>query len=129
MPLDLRKTYFSLDEVSSALVQYCVRKKIDHPETKINNVKVEWTPNFKVSLFFSPEMPDAKEAPVLRFERNEVAAALILYCHNNNEPIPHHAEKGIEPTPDGLVLMLRFPWGPEWDVEHPAFRLSWPSFD
>lgn len=125
MPLDLRTTYFSEEELTTALLEYATRNRIELPPTRVDHAEVVWEPNLSVTLKF---LKDALgRAEELRYETNEVAAALILYCHKFKEPVPHFAQKGLLPYDGGIQLLLRFPWGDQWNAKHPAFKTTFPS--
>lgn len=125
MPLDLRTTIFSNEELATALVEYARREKIDLPLTAAERVVLDWEPTLSAQLEFTPDAAGRTET--LTFEKNEVAAAVILYCHAFKEPVPHHAEKGLEPYKDGIQLLIRFPWGDQWSARHPAHKATFPS--
>lgn len=126
MPLDLRTTIFSNAELVTALTEYARREQVDLPLTGPQGVELTWEPALSARLAFTPDAAGRVEA--LTFEKNEVAAALILYCHGRKEPVPHHAEKGLEPYKDNAIqLLLRFPWGEQWDLSHPARKTTFPS--
>lgn len=125
MPLDLRTTIFSNDELSSALLEYAARNHAELPPTRVEHVDVEWRPQLSVKLHFLKDALGRVEK--MAFDINEVAAALILYCHRFKEPVPHHAEKSLEPFKGGIQLLIRFPWGDEWNARHTAFKLPLSS--
>ena len=82
MPLDLRTTIFSNEELIEALLDYAKRNHVEMPPTRVDSATVTWEPGLQVSLDF---MKDALgRADTLTFDGNEVAAALILYCHRSN---------------------------------------------
>lgn len=125
MPLDLRTTIFSEPELSSALLEYAKRNRVELPPTRVEHVDLVWEPRLSVTLKFAKDALGRVEE--LKFDRNETAAALILYCHRFKEPVPHHAEKGLLPYSGGIQLLLRFPWGDEWNARHPAHKVTFPS--
>ncbi|MCR4377506.1 MAG: hypothetical protein NUV50_05360 [Rhodospirillales bacterium] len=125
MPLDLRTTVFSDQELSTALLEYAERNNLKLPLSRVEHVDVVWKPEFSVTLHFVKD--PLSRAEKLAFKRNETAAALILYCHRFKEPVPHHAEKSLQPFTGGIQLLLRFPWGDEWSDRHPARKLTFPS--
>lgn len=122
MPLDLRTTIFSDDELSEALLDYAVRNHVSMPPTRAQTVDVTWQPTFGVKITFVTDALGRDEE--MNFNMNETAAALILYCHRFKEPVPHHAEKKLEPFDGGIQLLIRIPWGDKWHVKHPAHKLS-----
>lgn len=125
MPLDLRTTIFSDQELSTALLSYAKRNHVELPPTHVERVETIWDPQLSVKLHFVKDALGRIEE--LNFDLNETAAALILYCHRFKEPVPHFAEKGLEPYKGGIQLLLRFPWGDEWNAKHPAHKVTFPS--
>jgi len=125
MPLDLRTTIFSNEELSTALLDYAKRNHIALPPMRVEHVDVTWQPELSVTLRFLKDAMGRVEE--MSFARNETAAALILYCHRFKEPVPHFADKGLEPYKGGIQLLLRFPWGDQWNAKHPAHKVTFPS--
>ncbi len=125
MPLDLRSTIFSNAELVAALLDYAQGRDVTLPLMHPHTATLTWDPELEVKVLFLPDAVGREE--ILSFERNEVAAALILYCHRFNEPVPHHAEKSLAPYKDGLQFLIRFPWGPFWNADHPARKATFPA--
>ena len=125
MPLDLRTTIFSDEELSTALLEYATRNHIELPPTRVDQVDVEWQPQLSVTLRFIKDALGRVDE--MSFDKNETAAALILYCHRFKEPVPHHAEKSLAPYKGGIQLLIRFPWGDQWNARHPALKDTFPS--
>ena len=121
MPLDLRTTIFSHEEMTEALLDYAKRNHVELPPTRVENVEVTWTPALSVTLSFLKDALGRVET--MSFDMNETAAALILYCHRFKEPVPHHADKSLQPFEGGIQLLIRFPWGDQWNAKHPARRV------
>ncbi len=124
MPLDLRTTFFSTEELSTALLDYAKRHHVELPPTKVEDVQIEWEPELAVTLRFAKDA--LGRVDTMNFDMNETAASLILYCHRFKEPVPHHAEKSLEPYADGIQLRIRFAWGTQWSERHPAYKLNFP---
>ncbi|MFC1672550.1 hypothetical protein ACFL12_00210 [Pseudomonadota bacterium] len=124
MPLNLRRTIFSRREIITALMGYAATHDVKMPIPPPEEANVEWEPELHVTLSFLPDASGQIEQ--LKFDKNEVAAALILYCHRFKEPIPHHSEKALQPYEDGIQFLMRFPWGDEWDTDHLAYNLTFP---
>ena len=128
MPIDLRKVVFSNAEVQAALVNYCMRQKTQMPQTGISRVVVNWEMAITTDIHFFAV--DGKgEGEVLSFSNEEVAVALILYCHLFKDPLPHDALKTLDPAGDGVVLSLRHAWGEMVDGEHPGYGVAWMTAD
>lgn len=128
MPVDLRKIVFSNAEVQAALVNYCMRHKTKMPETGIARVVVNWEMAITTDIHFIAV--DGKgEGEVLSFSNEEVAVALILYCHLFKDPLPHDAMKTLDPAGEGVVLSLRHAWGEMVHKDHPGYTIAWMSAD
>jgi len=125
MPLDLRTTIFSEEEIAEALLEYARRHHVELPPTRVDAVHVSWEPELSIRLTFLKDALGRFDE--MNFDKNESAAALILYCHRYKEPVPHHAEKGLEPFAGGIQLLIRFPWGDRWSADHPARKTTFPS--
>ena len=128
MPIDLRKIVFSNAEVQAALVNYCMRHKTQMPQTGISRVVVNWESAITTDMHFIAV--DGKgEGEILSFSNEEVAVALILYCHLFKDPLPHDAMKTLDPAGDGVVLSLRHAWGEMVHKDHPGYAIAWMSAD
>lgn len=125
MPLDLRTTIFSVEELTEALLDYAKRNHIDLPPTGVGDTVVNWDAGLQVRIKFKSDA--VGRADELSYDGNEVAAALILYCHRFKEPVPHFAEKGLKPYDGGIQLLLRFPWGDGWNAKHAAYHVTFPT--
>jgi len=110
MPIDLRKIVFSNAEVQAALVNYCMRHNTKRPDTGISSVVVRWQTDLSSDMHFGA-VDGNGEGEVLSFSNEELAVALILYCHLFKDPLPHDAIKTLDPAGDGVALTLRHGWG------------------
>lgn len=128
MPVDLKKIIFSNEEVQAALVNYCLRTKTTMPETRISRVVVNWESELTSDMHFLSEL-DSEEGEVLSFSNEKVAAALILYCRDNKDPLPRDAQKVLDPAGDGISLTLRHGWGKLLSKDHPGLSTPWMSGD
>lgn len=123
MPLDLRKVVFSNEELQAVLVNYFLRNEITIPDTSIDAIEPVWEGELMVRMHFLDRHQN-RRGKTLHFGHAEVAAALILYCRINKEPLPKAAMKMLEPAGDGIVLCLRFPWGDMWNDRHPGYTMN-----
>lgn len=117
MPLEHRKIEYSNSELQAALVSYCLRHSISLPDAFIASIDLEWQPSLEATFRFS-DFDDASREVVL--SEPEIAAALIDYCHSHGMPLPHHAEKVLEPSPKkGVAMLIRMTWGDlqEWKLD------------
>ncbi|MDH5488695.1 MAG: hypothetical protein OEX17_02080 [Rhodospirillaceae bacterium] len=124
MPLDLKKIIFSNEEIQALMVNYCLRTNVSMPDTRIGGVELLWEPELQLDIKFLSKHENGY-GRTLSFSNSEVAAAVIMYCRLNKEPLPKTAEKKLEPVgDDGLALCLRFPWGEMWNKDHPGFDVE-----
>ena len=124
MPLDLKKIVFSNEEIQALMVNYCLRTNVSMPDTRIGGVELLWEPELQLDIKFLSKHASGF-GRTLSFTNSEVAAAVIMYCRLNKEPLPKTAEKKLEPVgDDALALCLRFPWGEMWNKDHPGYEIE-----
>lgn len=128
MPVDLRKIVFSNAEVQAALVNFCMRNNTKMPTTSIARVDVRWQKELSSDMHFVA-LDGKGEGEVLSFSNEELAVALILYCHLFKDPLPHDAIKTLDPAGDGVALTLRYGWGDVVEKDHPGFSIAWAAED
>ena len=109
MPAELRKSLFSKDELQAAVVDYCLRAKIRLPEKNIEDLEVRADPEAMVVLKYAATVPG--DDTEVELSRDQVAAALIRYCSTIKVPLPRSAQKVLQPTDDGISLMINMDWG------------------
>ena len=109
MPEELRKILCPKDEVQAAVVDYCLRAKIRLPDKIIENLEVQADPEAMVVLKYAD--PDPDEPGTVELSRDQVAAALIRYCSSINVPLPRSAQKVLQPSDDGISLLISIDWG------------------
>ncbi len=108
MPEELRKILFSKEEVQAAVVDYCLRAKIRLPENNIEDLEARADPEAMVVLKYADTGPE--EATEVELSRDQVAA-LIRYCSNIKVPLPHSAQKVLQPGDDGIYLLINIEGG------------------
>ena len=104
MPEELRKILFPKDEVQAAVVDYCLRSKIPLPDKNIDELEVRADPEAMVVLKYADTGPE--ETSEVELSRDQVAAALIRYCSSINVPLPHSAQKVLQPGDDGIYMLI-----------------------
>ena len=109
MPEELRKILFSKEEVQAAVVDYCLRSKIRLPNKNIDELEVRADPEAMVVLKYVDI--GSEEATEVELSRDQVAAALIRYCSNIKVPLPHSAQKVLQPGDDGIYLLINIEGG------------------
>jgi len=121
MPVDIRNVVFSSEELQAALVNYALRKSIHMPNACIERTGVEMKGELKVQLYFAPA-EQKTSGSVVTFTYAQIAAALIMYCLQHNEPLAKMAQKSVIPFDDGVALCLNFPWGDALSPLHPGLK-------
>ena len=105
MPAEIRLIIFNEVEVLSALTEY--RRQRNEPLPSSYNVKltIRGEPKIQVTLVIVPEKD---EMPVkVVFEREELAAALIMYCIGRKIPLPATGvSKTIQLFGDNIALQI-----------------------
>ena len=109
MPEELRKIFFSKEELRAAVVNYCLRAKIRLPDKNIENLEVRADPEAMVVLKYADTGPE--EENEVQLSRDQVAAALIRYCSSINVPLPRSAQKVLQPADNGISLLINIDWG------------------
>ena len=109
MPEELRKIFFSKEEVRAAVVNYCLRAKIRLPDKNIENLEVRTDPEAMVVLKYADTGPE--EENEVQLSRDQVAAALIRYCSSIDVPLPRSAQKVLQPADNGISLLIKIDWG------------------
>ncbi len=109
MPEELRKILFPKEEVQAAVVDYCLRSKIPLPDKNIDVLEVCADPEAMVVLKYADTGPE--ETDEVELSRDQVAAALIRYCSSINVPLPRGAQKVLQPSDDGISLLINIDWG------------------
>ncbi len=109
MPEEHRKILCAKDELQAAVVDYCLRAKIRLPDKNIEELEVRADPEAMVVLKYAGTGPE--KATEVELSRDQVAAALIRYCSSINVPLPRSAQKVLQPSDDGISLLINIDWG------------------
>ena len=78
--------------------------KIRLPNKNIDELEVRADPEAMVVLKYVDI--GSEEATEVELSRDQVAAALIRYCSNIKVPLPHSAQKVLQPGDDGIYLLI-----------------------
>jgi hypothetical protein len=106
--VELRKVLFAEEELQAAVVDYCLRAKIRLPEANIENIDI--TDDAEACVVLSYHTDDPNDASDVTLSRDQVAAALIRYCGDNNIPLPRKARKILQPGDEGVALLINIHW-------------------
>ena len=105
MPSEMRKIVFSVEELQAALVNYALRTNKKLPNTTIDNILVEGKEGLTATIIFMRD--GTEEAKTVEFNKNDVAAALILYCNSQQIPLPRDAKKSVTPIEDSVGMIVK----------------------
>jgi len=109
VPEELRKILFPKEEVQAAVVDYCLRSKIWLPNKNIDELEVRADPEAMVVLKYADT--GSEETTEVKLSRDQVAAALIRYCSAINVPLPRGAQKILQPSDNGICLLINIDLG------------------
>lgn len=105
MPTEIRKVVFDAEEVRWAVVDFCLRSNISLPHANIGEMRVADDVSATVVLVFTTTNPAHPNE--IRLGRDQVAAALIRFCIDNQVPLPRHAQKVLQvQVPDQTVALM-----------------------
>ncbi len=104
MPTETRKIQFDADEIRAALIHYALRTEMRLPKEGID--KVRFAKDGANVTFIYSRSPEGEKREVI-FTEQQVAAAIILYCHTRGFPLPRSAEKVIRNEGNGTSMMIR----------------------
>lgn len=101
MSVESRRIIFAGPELLEALADFCVKAERRLPDSKVKQIQYERDGAVGVVLEFEDE-----GLPHATFYKNEVAAALIMYCNKRGIPVARRAKKSLEVTRDAVALHL-----------------------
>lgn len=105
MPTEIRKIVFNIDEVRWAVVDFCLRSNIALPHANIGELRVADDAAATVVIIFTTANPTHPNE--IRLGRDQVAAALIRFCIDNQIPLPRHAQKVLQvQMPEQTVALM-----------------------
>ncbi len=108
MPMELRKLFFQAGELQAAAVSHCLRSRMTLPDANITGVETQDNADAMLILRFSPDNPADRDQVVLN--QDEVAAALIRYCKDNQIPLPRRGQKALSAEDGGISLLVNVDW-------------------
>jgi hypothetical protein len=107
MPSEIRKLIFSSEEVCEVIVGYCLRKGRTLPNSRIDSILVQPDSNdFLIAKFEPEDLKHKGREEAVSFTKEQVAAALIMYCRARKIPLPRSAEKSLEGEGGGVSLKI-----------------------
>lgn len=104
MPMELRKIFFSSEEVEVATTSYCIDTGKPLPAAERIYATFKDDIEAMVTLHFCRS--DRGETATLSLSRTEVGDALIGFCKGIGIPLPRAGKKVLWPQRDGISLMI-----------------------
>ena len=107
MPTEIRKIVFDAEEVRWAAVDFCLRSNIALPHANIGELRIADNPAATLTIFFTTANPAHPNE--IRLSRDQMAAALIRFCMENQIPLPRHAQKvlQVQEADQTVALMMK----------------------
>ncbi|MEQ8193078.1 MAG: hypothetical protein RIB59_01175 [Rhodospirillales bacterium] len=102
MTRELRKIVFSEEQVQAAVVNHCLRTERSLPQANIETVEITDDPGRIVTFTYAQD----NGAKTVEFDRDQVGAALILYCKNQEIPLPRAGMKVLKKEGESLAMMI-----------------------
>lgn len=105
MPREDRRIIFTFDETYRAIYALCVQKEIRKPPPgMIEKVAIDGEDEKTINVKIHNMQDDS--AGTVKYSRDFLAAALMLYCRAHNVPIPKRANKSVEFREDSVILRM-----------------------
>ncbi len=107
MPTEIRKIVFDAEEIRWAAVDFCLRSNIALPHANIGELRIADDVAATVVIVFTTANPAHPNE--VRLGRDQVAAALIRFCIDNQVPLPRHAQKllQVQAADQTVSLMMK----------------------
>lgn len=104
MPMELRKIFFSSEEVEVATTSYCINSGKPLPSADRLYATFKDDSEAMVTLHFCRS--GRSEPAAVSLNRAEVTDALIHLCKEIGIPLPRAGKKVLWPQGDGISLMV-----------------------
>lgn len=114
MPMELRKIFFSNEEVEAATRNYCIRSGKPLPSADKMYATFKDDIEAMVTLHFCRS--DRRDPIAVSLSRAEVRDALIAFCKEVRIPLPRAGKKVLWPQSDGISLMITLECVCDWPV-------------
>lgn len=104
MPLEIKKIFFTDNEIKQSLVNYSVSRKQPLEYRDINKMVVTNSNDVQISLLVHQALEI--EGNKINYTKHEVAAALITFCLAINIPLARAAIKELHTVNDSVYLKI-----------------------
>lgn len=111
---ELRRLKFVETEIRSALVDFCYRTHIEWPKANVERIAFNADPTRFLSIVFSQvssTSPAFDRAPNIVLSRDQVFAALLLFCKKHTIHLKRESKKTISFDDGGnIILQIEGAW-------------------
>jgi len=108
MPIEDRRIIFTSKELYKALYALSAQKQIKKPPAgEITGVRVGQEDTSRVFVKIVNELDDEVPEKEVEYNRDFVAAALMLYCRGLGIPLPKSATKSVLIKDDQVMLRVQ----------------------
>lgn len=107
MPEEYRKLVFTADELKHVAAEFCVGNGLILPQDDL--VGIELTGNADHPLRLEYVTATRTGLSNLSLSRDQLGAALILYCRKRHIPVPRTAEKNVKIDGSEVSLLVHVP--------------------
>jgi hypothetical protein len=106
MPREDRRIYFDYDETYKAIYALCVQRDFKKPAIgAIKSIEPHPDDSGKLNVLIENDLDHSSK--VMEYNRDFLAAALMLFCRSLSIPLPKSAQKSIELVPGSAVLRVQ----------------------
>ncbi len=110
MPKEDRRIIFNNEEIYKALFALCAQKQIQRlPPGEIISLSVDSENSDKINLIINNALNEAEPEVPLEYNRDFLAAALMLFCRGLGIPLPKSARKSVLIKDDQVMLRVQIP--------------------
>jgi hypothetical protein len=104
VPMELRKIFFSSEEVEVATISYCINK--GKPLPSADRIYATFKDDIEAMVILHFCRSGRSDPVTVSLARAEVSDALIGFCTEIGIPLPRAGKKVLWPHGDGISLMV-----------------------
>ncbi len=104
MPMELRKIFFSNEEVEVAARRYCM--STGKPLPRADTMYATFNDDIDAMVILHFCCSDRRDPTVVRLTCAEAREALVGFCKRARIPLPRAGKKVLWPQSDGIALMI-----------------------
>ena len=112
--MELRKIFFSNEEVKVAVRSYCIN--FGKPLPPVDRMHATFKDDIEAFVTLEYYHSDRRNSITVNLSRAEVREALIFYCKQVRIPLPRAGKKVLWPQSDGISLMITLECICDWPI-------------